>query len=368
MTDLLGELSGIGVSIWLDDLSRGRLRSGGLRDLVDHDHVVGVTTNPSIFRAAIADGRDYSDQIAELAARGTGVDEAVRAMTTDDVRSACDVLRPVYDATGGRDGRVSIEVDPRLAHQTEESVDQAVELARIVDRPNVMIKIPSTPEGLPAISRVLGGGISVNATLIFSPDQYRQVLDAWLYGLEQAQRIGVDLSVLHSVASVFVSRVDTAVDTLIDASADPALRALRCLAGVAGARLCYQAYLEVMELPRWKALEALGAHPQRPLWASTGVKDPTLPATYYVQELAAPGTVDTMPEKTLRAAAAGAELRGDAVTGTFAQARDVMERLAAAGIDMDAVHDLLLSEGVEKFESAWRELLSAVEGALRAAH
>ncbi len=367
MSDLLRELSDIGVSIWLDDLSRGRLQSGGLQELVDNDHVVGVTTNPSIFSAAIGDGADYADQIADLAREGVDVDGAVRRMTTDDVRAACDVLRPVFDATGGRDGRVSIEVDPRLAHETAETVEQALELARVVDRPNVMIKIPATPEGLPAITRVVGAGISVNVTLIFSIDQYRQVIDAWLYGLEQAARIGIDLSTVHSVASFFVSRVDTAVDALLDASDDPAAAALRSQAGVANARLAYEAFTRSLTLPRWTELAEAGANAQRPLWASTGVKDPSLPATFYVQELAAPDTVNTMPEKTLRASADAAVLRGDAVTPGIAQAHRVFEDLAGVGIDIDTVTDQLLHEGVDKFEVAWRQLLGSVGSALQAA-
>jgi len=374
MTDLLGELTDIGVSIWLDDLSRQRLDSGGLAQLVQHDHVVGVTTNPSIFAAAVGRGGEgYAPQISALARDGVDVDQAVRAITTDDVRAACDVLRPVYDATGGVDGRVSLEVDPRLAHDTQATVEQAAALARLVDRPNVMIKIPATPEGMPAITRVIAAGISVNVTLIFSVDQYRRVIDAWEYGLEQAGRVGVDLSTIHSVASFFVSRVDTAVDAQLDAvistGGDEATQAreLRSQAGVANARLAFEAFRESLELPRWQQLAEAGAHPQRPLWASTGVKDPTLPDTHYVQELAAPATVDTMPEKTLRATAEGAQLRGDAVTPGIAQAHDVFDRLEQRGVDMDAVADDLLTQGVQKFEDSWNSLLASVGTALEEA-
>ncbi len=377
MADHLGELADIGVSVWLDDLSRRRLATGGLRDLVERRHVVGVTTNPSIFAAAVGDGGAdgaYGPQIRALAGQGADADLAVRTLTTDDVRSACDVLRPVFDATGGVDGRVSVEVDPRLAHDTHATVDQALELAALVDRPNAMIKIPATPEGLPAITRVVASGVSVNITLIFSVDQYRQVVDAWEYGLEQAARVGADLSTIHSVASFFVSRVDTAVDARLDAiaaAADPdraaLARRLRSLAGVANARLAFEAFQEGLRLPRWTRLAEQGAHPQRPLWASTGVKDPTLPDTYYVQELAAPGTVDTMPEKTLRAAADGAQLRGDAVTPGIPDAHDTARGLESLGIDMSAVADELLVQGVQKFEDAWNELLASVGAALEEA-
>ncbi len=383
MTDFLGELTSIGVSIWLDDLSRRRLDSGGLAEMVRRDHVVGVTTNPSIFAAAVGEGGGaYKRQISALARDGVDVDEAVRAITTDDVRAACDVLRPVYDATEGVDGRVSLEVDPRLARDTRATVEQALALAKLVDRPNVMIKIPATPEGMPAITRVIAAGVSVNVTLIFSVDQYRRVIDAWEYGLEQAARVGVDLSTIHSVASFFVSRVDTAVDARLDSLAADGLgptpsdehddagdwvaqaRDLRSQAGVANARLAFEVFQESLELPRWQQLARAGAHPQRPLWASTSVKDPTLPETYYVQELAAPGTVDTMPEKTLRATAQSAQLRGDAITPGIAHAHDVFDRLEQCGVDMDEVAGGLLTEGVQKFEDAWNSLLASVATAL----
>src|SRR6478609_8780079 len=291
MTDALKALSDQGVSIWLDDLNRPLITSGGLQELIDAKHVVGVTTNPTIFAAALSQGDAYNEQVKSLADDGRNVDEAVFALTTEDVRRACDIMRPVYDATGGQDGRVSIEVDPRLAHETAKTVEQAKELWAAVDRPNLLIKIPATVEGLPAISQVIAEGISVNVTLIFSLDRYRGVMNAFLTGLEQAREGGKDLSTIHSVASFFVSRVDTEVDKRLDAldGSDEA-KALKGKAGIANARLAYHAYDEVFATPRWQVLEAEGAHKQRPLWASTGVKDPAYPDTMYVTELVAPTT------------------------------------------------------------------------------
>jgi transaldolase len=356
----LKDLADHGVSIWLDDLSRERISSGNLQELIDTKGVVGVTTNPSIFQAALSEGHAYDEQVDELAAAGTSVDEAVFALTTRDVRDACDVLRPVYEATDGRDGRVSIEVDPRLAHDTGRTVEEAKALAAAVDRPNVFIKIPATVEGLPAISQVLAEGISVNVTLIFSLDRYRAVMNAFLTGLEQAREHGVDLSGIRSVASFFVSRVDTEVDGRLDALGTEEAKSLRGRAGIANARLAYQAYQEVFSTPRWQSLEAAGAHRQRPLWASTGVKDPEYPDTMYVTELVAPDTVNTMPEKTLDAVADHGEITGDAVTSHYDDATEVLDSLERLGISYAEVVALLEKEGVEKFEKSWKELLGGV--------
>ncbi len=368
MTDnpALQALADAGVSIWLDDLSRERLTTGNLRELMDSKGVVGVTTNPSIFQSAMSSGSAYDDQLRELAAAGASLDEAVFAMTTDDVRDACDVLRPVHDATDGVDGRVSIEVDPRLAHETDATVEQAVALARAVDRPNVFIKIPATVEGLPAITEVLSQGISVNVTLIFSLDRYRAVMGAFLAGLEQARGAGHDLARIHSVASFFVSRVDTEVDGRLDAIGTPAAAQLRGQAGIANARLAYQAYEEVFGTPRWETLAALGARPQRPLWASTGVKDPAYPDTMYVTDLVARGTVNTMPEKTLDAVADHGDIHPDTVTGGYAGATATLDALDALGISYSEVVELLEVEGVEKFEKSWSALLGGVEAELGA--
>ncbi|WP_432190389.1 transaldolase [Streptomyces sp. Tue6028] len=361
----LKRLSDEGVSIWLDDLSRKRIASGNLAELIASRHVVGVTTNPSIFQAAIGSGEGYEEQLADLAERGVTVDEAVRMMTTADVRAAADILRPVYDATGGRDGRVSIEVDPRLAHRTAATIAEAKQLAWLVDRPNVMIKIPATKAGLPAITEVIGLGISVNVTLIFSLERYREVMDAYIAGLEKARERGLDLSKIHSVASFFVSRVDSEIDKrLAKVGTDEAL-ALKGRAALANARLAYEAYEEVFGGARWTALAPSGAHKQRPLWASTGVKDPSYKDTLYVDELVAPGTVNTMPEATLDATAARGDVRGDTVTGGYAQARADLAAVERLGISYDEVVGQLEDEGVSKFEAAWEDLLEAVTESLR---
>ncbi|WP_333775821.1 transaldolase [Streptomyces sp. IBSBF 3136] len=370
MTEAIGtpgalkRLADEGVSVWLDDLSRTRITSGGLAELVANGGVVGVTTNPSIFQAAIGSGEGYEEQLTDLAARGVTVEEAVRMMTTEDVRAAADVLHTVYTASDGRDGRVSIEVDPRLAHDEKATVAEAKQLAWLVDRPNVMIKIPATEAGLPAITEVIGLGISVNVTLIFSLERYRAVMDAYLAGLEKARERGLDLSTIHSVASFFVSRVDSEIDKRLTALGTDEARALKGRAALANARLAYEAYEEVFASGRWDALERAGAHRQRPLWASTGVKDPAYKDTLYVDELVAPGTVNTMPEATLRAAADHGEITGDTVTGGYEQARADLAAVERLGISYDEVVQQLEDEGVAKFGTAWQELLDAVTKSL----
>ncbi|GAU68399.1 transaldolase [Streptomyces sp. NBRC 110611] len=365
MTDALKRLSEEGVAIWLDDLSRKRITSGNLAELIDEQHVVGVTTNPSIFQKAISSGDGYQQQVSDLAARKVTVDEAIRMITTADVRDAADVLRPVFDATGGQDGRVSIEVDPRLAHKTVPTIAEAKQLAWLVDRPNTLIKIPATKAGLPAITEVIGLGISVNVTLIFSLERYREVMDAYLAGLEKAKAAGLDLSEIRSVASFFVSRVDTEIDKRLDKLGTDEAKALKGKAALANARLAYQAYEEVFGSERWAALEKAGAHKQRPLWASTGVKDPAYKDTLYVDELVAPGTVNTMPEATLEATAARGEITGDTVRGRYAAAQADLDALAALGISYDEVVQLLEDEGVEKFEASWNDLLKSTEAELK---
>lgn len=359
-------LQDAGVAIWLDDLSRGLIRSGGLAELAERG-VVGVTTNPSIFANALAHGTDYDEQLRELATQAAAADEVVWRLTTDDVRTACDVLRPAYEASGGVDGRVSIEVDPRLAHDTAGTVDEARALWSKIERPNLFIKIPSTVEGLPAITAALAEGISINVTLIFAIERYRQVMDAFLAGLEGAREAGIDLAPIGSVASFFVSRVDTAVDPMLDALGTPEAAAVRGKAGIANARLAYGAYLEVVAGERWKSLAADGAHPQRPLWASTGVKDKAYPDTMYVDELVAPGVVNTVPSATLEAFADHGTVRRDAVTGAQAEAADVLARLADLGVDLDAVTDRLETEGIDKFVAAWEQVLGTVQAGLDAA-
>ncbi|MFJ5306188.1 transaldolase [Streptomyces sp. NPDC088350] len=376
MTDALKRLSEEGVAIWLDDLSRKRITSGNLAELIDQQHVVGVTTNPSIFQKAISSGwgsprsseaetgGGYEQQLTDLAARKVTVEEAIRMITTADVRDAADILRPVFDASGGQDGRVSIEVDPRLAHNTAATIAEAKQLAWLVDRPNTLIKIPATRAGLPAITEVIGLGISVNVTLIFSLARYREVMDAFIAGLEKAKERGLDLAKIHSVASFFVSRVDTEIDKRIDALGTDEARAARGKAGLANARLAYEAYEEVFSTDRWAALDKAQANKQRPLWASTGVKDKAYKDTLYVDDLVAPNTVNTMPEATLEATDDHGQITGNTISGTYEQSRAEIAAVEALGISYDEVVQLLEDEGVEKFEAAWTDLLKSTEAEL----
>jgi transaldolase len=359
--DILGQLTAAGVAIWLDDINRERLTTGNLEGLVRDMHVSGVTSNPTIFAHAVSSGHAYDAQLADLAVRGVQIDEAARAITTYDIRWGCDVLRHVYDATDGVDGRVSIEVDPRIARDTAKTIAEARALWWAVDRPNLFIKIPATLEGLPAITQCLSEGISINVTLIFSLERYGQVIDAYMTGLEQAAAAGHDLSALCSVASFFVSRVDTEVDGRLDKIGTPEAAALRGKAAIANARLAYELYEERIATPRWAALEQAGAAPQKPLWASTSTKDPAFEDTMYVVELVAPGTVNTMPEATLHATADHARLRGDTVRGTYDESRQVFADLAALGISYDDVVDVLEAEGVQKFATSWHEFLDTIQ-------
>jgi transaldolase len=359
----LAQLSKAGVAVWLDDLSRDRIRSGNLQSLVDEQSVVGVTTNPTIFAAAISGSKSYDDQLHALAVRKVSVEEALRTITAADVRDACDLLAPVAAAAPG-DGRVSLEVAPGLAHDTDATAAEAAHLWWLVDRPNLFIKIPATVEGLPAITTTIAKGISVNVTLIFSLERYRAVMDAYLAGLEQRLAEDPDASFegIQSVASFFVSRVDTEIDKRLDAAgADPSLKGK---AGIANAQLAYQAYEEVFSSDRWKALEAKGARPQRPLWASTGVKNPEYSDTMYLSELIAPGTVNTMPEKTMQAYADHGQ-PGTPVQSAYADAEKVMQSVADAGVDLDDVFRVLEEEGVKKFADAWDELTASVQEQLQ---
>jgi transaldolase len=367
MTDRLAELSAQGVAVWLDDLSRVRLTTGSLDKMRQEQHVVGVTTNPSIFAKALADAEAYDEQLKDLARQGVTVEEAVRMMTGKDVRWACDVMKPAYEASNGVDGRVSIEVDPRSAHDTAKTAAEAKALWWLVDRPNLYIKIPATKAGLPAITATLAAGISVNVTLIFSLERYGAVMEAFLAGIEQAKANGHDISLIGSVASFFVSRVDTEVDKRLEKIGTDEAKALKSKAAIANAQLAYEAYTGVFATDRWKALEAAGAHPQRPLWASTSTKSPDLPDTIYVEELIAPGTVNTMPESVIFAYEDHGTTRGDTVTGSYGAAHQLMTDLAAVGVDMDDVVQVLEDEGVEKFETSWIELLDGVQKSLDAA-
>ena len=358
------KLSQAGVSIWLDDLSRERLTTGNLRELIDTRDVVGVTTNPTIFAQALSQGESYDEQMRQLAEQGADVEDAVFSVTTDDVRDACDVLAPLHEATQGVDGKVSIEVDPRLAHDAEKTTEMAARLSEAIGRENVMIKIPATEAGLEPIAATLAEGISVNVTLIFSLERYRAVINAYLTGLERALENGKDLGSIHSVASFFVSRVDSEVDKRLEAIGTDEARELKGRAGLANARLAYQVYEEAFGSERWNRLAQAGAKPQRPLWASTGTKDPSFPDTMYVTGLVAEGTVNTMPEKTLEATADHAEVTGDTVRGTYDESEAVLNRLESLGISYNEVVAQLETEGVQKFEDSWEELLQTVSTAL----
>ncbi|MBB2976765.1 transaldolase [Microbacterium endophyticum] len=361
------QLAAAGVSIWLDDLSRERISTGNLQGLIVQRNVSGVTTNPTIFAGALAKGEAYQEQVNALSAAGASVDTAIFEITTDDVQAASDIFRPVFDATGGVDGRVSIEVSPDLAHDTEATISEAKKLWAKVDRPNALIKIPATKAGLPAITEVIGAGISVNVTLIFSLERHAAVIDAYLAGLEKAKAAGIDLSTIHSVASFFVSRVDTEVDKRLTAIGTDAATSLKSAAGIANARLAFELYEREFATPRATDLLAAGANAQRPLWASTGVKDPALPDTLYVTELVTAGTVNTMPEKTLEATFDHGTIAGDTITGNYANAHSVFDQLASVGVDFNDVTQVLEDEGVEKFIVSWHELQETVATALSGA-
>ncbi|HEV7194269.1 MAG TPA: transaldolase [Jatrophihabitantaceae bacterium] len=367
MSDPLADLSDQDVSIWLDDISRERLESGNLDDLVKHKHVVGVTSNPTIFQKALEKGTAYDEQVRELAMRQIPIDGAVRYLMAYDIRWACDVLMPVFESTGGQDGRVSIEVDPRIAHDAERTTAEAKALHWLVDRPNVLIKIPATVEGLDAITAATAEGISVNITLIFGLDRYDAVMDAYLAGLEQAKARGINIATIRSVASFFVSRVDTEIDKRLDKLGTDEAKQLRGKAGIANARLAYERFDQVVTSDRWRILEQAGANVQRPLWASTGVKDPAYDDTMYVVDLVAPHTVNTMPEATLDAVADHGVIRGNAIEGTYEESREVIDRLNALGISYDDVIELLEVEAVQKFEDSYAQLAESVRGQLDAA-
>ena len=365
MSESTQKLSDAGVSIWLDDLSRERLTSGNLAELIKTHNVVGVTTNPTIFAGALSKGAAYAEQMRELAAAGASVEEAVFAATCDDVRAACDVFAPVYKASNGFDGRVSIEVDPRLARDAEGTAKMARELYERVDRENVMIKIPATQEGLRPIAETLAAGISVNVTLIFSLTRYREVINAYMLGLEQALENGNDLSTIHSVASFFVSRVDTEIDARLEAAGGDAVQ-LKGKAGLANARLAYEVFEEMFSSERWARLQAHGANVQRPLWASTGVKDPSLPDTLYVTGLVAPNTVNTMPEATLNAVADHGEVTGNTIVPNYSESNNVLDAISVH-VSYPEVVEKLEVEGLSKFDVSWEELLQTVREALEQA-
>lgn len=365
MNPRLKALADAGVSIWLDDLSRERLASGNLARLIAEDSVTGVTTNPTIFAAALTGSDDYA---ADLAALGqVEPAEAIKKLWSKDVRDACDLFADLYAKTGGYDGRVSIEVEPGLAHDAEGTQEQAEELYGLVDRENVLIKIPATKQGLPAITATIARGISVNVTLIFSETRYREVMDAYLTGLEQADAAGRDLSTIHSVASFFISRVDSEIDKRLDAIGTDEAMALKGKAAIANAQVALAAFDEVFSGERFAALAAKGANKQRPLWASTGTKNAAYSDTLYVSELVAPGVVNTMPEKTMLAFADHGEV-GESMAGKGAEGVRVLDAVDAAGVDLDDVFQVLEDEGVSKFVVSWNdELVTSIQQALDAA-
>jgi transaldolase len=360
----LHELRAAGVSIWLDDLSRDRINSGSLKTLIESRAVSGVTTNPTIFAGAFSKGAAYADQLAELSARGASADEAIFEATTDDVRAACDVFADVYKATKGVDGRVSIEVEPGFAMDTTKTVSQAKALFQAVGRENVMIKIPATIPGLSAITQVIAAGISVNVTLIFSLERYAKVIEAFQSGIALAKENGHDVSKIHSVASFFVSRVDTEIDKRLEAIGTPEAISLKSKAAIANARLAYELFVQKFETDSWRELETAGANRQRPLMASTGVKDPLLPDTLYVTELVAPQLVNTMPEKTMEAVFDHGVIVGDTITNSYEEAKRILSEIEALGISYDEVVALLEQEGVDKFVVSWNELVATVSSAL----
>lgn len=360
----LAQLSANGVSIWLDDLSRSRIVSGNLKDLISSRSVSGVTTNPTIFAGALAKGEGYQDQVSELAASGADATSAIFAITTKDVADACDIFAGVYASTNGFDGRVSIEVEPGLANDAAGTIKQAKELFAAVDRENVMIKIPATKPGLAAITAVIAEGISVNVTLIFSLSRYREVIAAYIDGVKLAKENGHDVSKIHSVASFFVSRVDTEIDKRLEAAGKPELKSK---AALANARLAYEVFEQEFSTDAWSNLAEAGANVQRPLMASTGVKDPALLDTLYVTELVAPQLVNTMPEKTMEAVFDHGVVPAASITNNYENAREVLAAVADAGVSLDDATQLLEDEGVEKFIISWGELVETVDSALKAA-
>lgn len=366
MAQALDDLAAEKVSVWLDDLSRQRIISGSLARMVHAGEIVGITTNPTIFASAIGTGSGYQDQVRDLALRGTAIGETLRLLTAWDVRAACDILRPVYDRSATRDGRVSIEVDPRISADADRTAAEARGLWWLVDRPNLLIKIPATLASLPAITACLADGISVNVTLIFSLERYRAVLNAFLMGMEERHAASGNLTGIESVASFFISRVDTEVDRRlheVDAKTHAdrkALARLRGQAAIANACLAYEIYEQTLASDRWKSLAAKGAKLQRLLWASTGVKDQAFSDTRYVTKLVAPDTVNTMPETTLRAMADHGEVHGDTVRGNYVAAQATVAALQEVGVDLDDVALALEVEGVTSFTKSWDELITSV--------
>jgi transaldolase len=353
VNERLARLTALGTSIWLDQIERKLVEGGELARLIEEESLRGMTSNPAIFEKAILGSAEYDDQIAQLASEDART--IYQAIAIQDVSGAADVLRSVYDSTDGYDGYVSLEVDPDLAFDTDKTNAQAKEYWERVDRPNLMIKIPGTDEGLPSITEAIAAGINVNVTLLFKVEQHKKVMDAWLTGLERRVEAGEPIDRIHSVASFFVSRVDTEVDQRLEGTGHEDLQGT---AGLANARAAYQAYLEVKGSDRYKKLAEHGANVQRPLWASTGVKNPKYPPTLYVDGLAGPETVNTMPVATLEAAGESSEVTEPTVT---IDPSAELKALADAGIDLGDVTDKLLTDGVDAFVTPMEKLLDGIE-------
>jgi transaldolase len=350
----LSDISKAGVSVWLDDLSRSRLSNGSLSRLIAEDNVVGVTTNPSIFNAAIGNSDLYAPDIKKLS--DLSIDEIITELTCSDVSAACDLFLPVYESSKHLDGRISIEVDPRFARDTKSTIEQGLALWKKINRPNLMVKVPATVEGLPAIKELIANGVSVNVTLIFSVKRYRQVMQAYADGLTAALNRNLQINEIFSVASFFISRIDTEVDKALSPDSE-----LKGMAAIANAVMAYQAFEDFAKTQEWQSLQSKGANLQRPLWASTGVKDPAYDPTRYVMQLVAPHTVNTMPENTLKAVREGGIFTGNTVTKNYQSAKATLAKLAMLGVDLEKITDHLEVDGVTKFESAWLELIDSIK-------
>ena len=357
MSKPLAQISQAGVAVWLDDLSRDRINNGSLKKLIAEDNVVGVTTNPSIFAASIGKSDLYENDILQNKVKS--IEDIITKLTTDDVRNACDLFQAAFKSSDGVDGRVSIEVDPRFARDTLATVKQGKQLWEIIDRSNLLIKVPATVEGLPAITELITNGISVNVTLIFSVNRYKQVLDAFASGLEKRLSAAKEINEIHSVASFFVSRIDTEIDKQLPVNSD-----LRGLAAIANAVMAYEAFLTFEKSDRWQGIEARGGKLQRPLWASTGVKDPAYDSTRYVMQLVARNTVNTMPEATLNAVKSSGVFMGDTITPNISISKNYLAKLALAGIDLEKITNALEVDGVAKFEVAWIDLMNSVKSVI----
>jgi len=368
MTNPLLQLKALGQSVWYDNIDRAQLVSGQFKRLLDEDGVVGVTANPTIFQKSISHGTAYDEQLNQLISAGKSTSDIYEALITTDIRTVADILRPIYDSTAGQDGYVSLEVSPDLAHDTEGTISEVRRFWKMVDRPNLMIKIPATPEGIPAVRQALSEGINVNITLIFAIEAYREVTDAYLSALEERNAEGQDISHIASVASFFVSRVDTLVDKLLEdkikASSDPSerqkLKSLEGKAAIANARLVYQDFKSIFSTPRFESLKHAGARVQRPLWASTSTKNPAYRDVLYAEELIGPNTVDTMPLETIENFRDHGRVRYS-IEDNIPQAKAELAALEDVGIHYHAVTQQLLDEGVQKFADSFHELFAGIE-------